>query len=127
MAPIKAMLLAAATLFPEALGAKLLVSHFSGSVYTLDLTLSNATSGTLAITSKASGCGEVPTWLTLDQATNRVWCFDESWSGSGVITQYSVDANGVLTVTGSAPTPGNSVWGAMYGGADGKGFVATAE
>jgi 6-phosphogluconolactonase (cycloisomerase 2 family) len=128
MAPIKSIIYSGLSLLlSEVLGAKLLVTHFSGPLYTLDLTLTNATSGTLKITSQASGCGQVPTWLYLDQSTRTVYCFDESWYGSGVISQYSVDANGTLTLTGSAPTPGNSVHGSLYGGQDGKSFVVTSE
>ena len=127
MVQLTSVLLSGAALLPQAFAAKLLVSHFSGPLYTLDLTLSSATSGSLKISSTAGGCGNIPTWLTLDKLTNTVWCFDEDWNGSGVISQYTINDAGVLTLTGSGATPGNSVYGALYGGPDGKGFVATSE
>ncbi|KAI0127612.1 Lactonase, 7-bladed beta-propeller-domain-containing protein [Xylariales sp. AK1849] len=108
--------------------ARLLVSHFSGQIYSLSLTLNNSTSsGTLAITSEASGCGQIPTWLHLEESTRTVYCFDEDWNGSGVISQYSIDSSSTLALTGSAKTPGNSVYGSLYGGPDGRSFVVTSE
>lgn len=128
MAPIKSII-AGLSLLSHALAVRLLASHFSGTIYTLDLSWNNATSGNLKITSQAEGCGVTPTWLYLDQDTRTVYCFDESWAGSGVITQWSLSnasANS-LSITGSAATPGNSVYGSLYGGKDGKAFVITAE
>ncbi|KAK8110267.1 uncharacterized protein PG998_006724 [Apiospora kogelbergensis] len=117
----------ASGLASHALGAKLIASHFSGPVYTLDLTLTNATSGTLKVAGQTSGCGRIPAWLTVDKASNSVYCFDESWYGSGVLAQFSADADAKLTLKSSAPTLGNSVYGSLYGGSDDKSFVITAE
>ncbi len=119
-------LLAAGILVPGALGATLIASHFAGGVYTLSFTGGN-TSGTLAITSQTNGCGTTPGWIELYSDTRKLYCFDESWSGSGVLAEYSVGNDGRLSITGSAKTTGNSVHGLLYGGADGKGFVATVE
>lgn len=126
MASIKSTLLAALSLASETVAVRLLASHFSGPIYTLEFSPANAT---LAITSQAAGCGVTPTWLTLDEKTRTLYCFDESWQGSGVITQYSIDGKGpsALAVTGSAKTPGNSVHGSLYGGPDGRSFVITSE
>jgi 6-phosphogluconolactonase (cycloisomerase 2 family) len=131
MAPIKSVLLAGLSLLSESLAVKLLATHFSGQIYTLNLSLTNATSGTLSVTQKVDGCGVTPTWLYLDEETRTLYCFDESWQGSGVIEQYSLSPRrasaNTLKLTGSAPTPGNSVHGSLYGGRDGKSFVITAE
>lgn len=128
MAPIKSILLTGLSLLSETFAVKLLASHFAGNLYTLDLALTNATSGALTITSQTKGCGVTPTWLYLDQSTRTLYCFDESWQGSGVITQYSYAKNvNALTQSGSAATPGNSVHGSLYGGADGRSFVITSE
>ncbi|KAK8066853.1 hypothetical protein PG997_013600 [Apiospora hydei] len=121
-------LVLASGLASPALAAKLIASHFSGPVYTLDLTLANATSGTLKIASQVdNGCGRIPAWLTVDKATNSVYCFDESWYGSGVLAQFAADDQAVLAPKAQAPTLGNSVFGALYGGDDDKGFVVTAD
>ncbi|KAK8041497.1 3-carboxy-cis-cis-mucoante lactonizing enzyme [Apiospora phragmitis] len=119
--------LLASGLASQALAAKLIASHFSGPVYTLDLTLANATSGTLKVTGQTSGCGRIPSWITIDKASNSVYCFDESWYGSGVLAQFAADDEAILTPKASAPTLGNSVFGALYGGDDDKSFVITAE
>lgn len=119
--------LAGLSLASESLAAKLIASHFSGPVYTLDLTLTNATSGTLSVASQTTGCGRIPAWLHVDKASETVYCFDESWFGSGVLAQFKANKDARLTLAASAPTLGNSVHGSLYGGTDGKGFVITAE
>jgi hypothetical protein len=129
MAPIASILAGAALLAPT-LAVRLLATHFSGQIYTLDLSLQSATKGSLAVTSNITACGVTPTWLTLDEKTRTLYCFDESWQGSGVITQWSLPSlksSAGPKLTGSAPTPGNSVFGSTYGGSDGRGFVATVE
>lgn len=116
--------LVAALLVPNVLGYRLFASHFSGRVYSLTFDRDSEGNGTLAINSSASGCGNMPSWLTLDRTAGSLYCFDESY-GRGVVPSFSV-AGGALTSTGQASTGGNDVHGWLYGGTDGKGFVATA-
>ena len=108
------------------LGANLLVSHFSGKLYSLSFT-QNGSSGTLQQTGEFTGCGTTPGWIEYYSDTKQLYCFDESWFGSGQIAQYSVANDGRLTLTASARSTGNSVHGLLYGGSDGKGYIATAE
>src|SRR5690242_1119430 len=119
-------LLATIALAPGALGATLIASHFAGGVYTLSLAGGNS-SGTLSVTSQASGCGVTPGWIELYSDPRKLSCFDESWMGSGSTAEYSVANDGRLSVTGQLKTTGNSVHGQLYGGADGRSFVATVE
>ena len=119
-------LFAAMALAPGTLGATLIASHFAGGVYTLSLANSNS-SGTLSITSQTTGCGATPGWLQLYADSRTLYCFDESWLGSGNSAEYTVANDGRLTSTGQLKTTGNSVHGTLYGGSDGRGFVATAE
>ena len=111
-------------LLSQVLGAKLLVTHFSGPLYTLDF---NANAKSLKVSSQTKGCGQIPTWLHLDKDSRTVYCFDESWYGSGVLSQYTLKSDSSLSLVASAATPGNSVHGSLYGGKDGKGFVVTSE
>ncbi|KAH7115881.1 Lactonase, 7-bladed beta-propeller-domain-containing protein [Dendryphion nanum] len=108
---------------------QLLATHFSGQIYTLDLALKDdLSSGTLKVTSKNTGAGVTPAWLHLDQATRTLYAIDESWQGSGVLTQWSVDKQGgKIKLQATAKTPGNSVHADLYGGKDGKGFLITSE
>ncbi|KAH6843497.1 Lactonase, 7-bladed beta-propeller-domain-containing protein [Chaetomium sp. MPI-CAGE-AT-0009] len=119
-------LFAAMALAPGTLGATLIASHFAGGIYSLSLASSNS-SGTLSITSQTTGCGRTPGWLQLYADTRKLYCFDESWFGSGTSAEYTVANDGRLTSTGQLKTTGNSVHGILYGGTDGRGFVATAE
>jgi 6-phosphogluconolactonase (cycloisomerase 2 family) len=118
-------LFATMTLTRCAMGATLIASHFSGGLYTLSLTGAND-SGTLAITSQATGCG-MPGWTEFYSDSRQLYCFDESWFGSGSIVEYSVANDGRLSVTSQAKTGGNSVHGVLFGGEDGRSFVGTAE
>jgi 6-phosphogluconolactonase (cycloisomerase 2 family) len=121
------VLLATIALAPGALGATLIASHFAGGLYTLSLSSTNCSSGTLSITSQATGCGTTPGWIELYSDTRKLYCFDESWMGSGLNAEYSVANDGRLSLTGQIKSSGNSVHGLLYGGADGRGFVATAQ
>lgn len=144
MAPINTILLTGLSLLSGAVAApprpgrpakaesyKLLATHFSGQIYTLDLKLNSADSGALTQSSRTNGCGVTPTWLHLDEESRTLYCIDESWMGSGVLQQYSVSpktaASTSIKLTGSASTPGNSVHGSLYGGKDGKSFLITSE
>ena len=132
MSPITGTLLAGLVLLPTAFAATatLLASHFSGAIFTLSLNTpawgSNST-GSLAITSAAGGCGSTPTWLVYYADNKELICIDESWQGYGTIASYNVSSDGKLVVTGQAKTTGNDVHGTLYGGSDGKGFLAVVE
>ncbi|GAB1315341.1 Carboxymuconate cyclase [Madurella fahalii] len=119
-------LLAGISLAPGAWAATLIASHFGGGIYTLSLTTAGA-SGTLSVTSQATGCGTTPGWIELYADERKLYCFDESWSGSGFIAEYNVANDGKLSMTTQVRTTGNSVHGLLYGGPDGRGFVATSE
>ncbi|KAK3936510.1 6-phosphogluconolactonase [Diplogelasinospora grovesii] len=120
-------LAAGSLLLPSVLGVTLLASHYNGNLYTLSLTGTPGVSGNLSITSTTTGCGTTPGWLELYPEDKTLYCFDESWSGSGSMAQYSVAADGTLSLTAQVPTTGNDVHGTLYGGVDGKGFVASAQ
>ncbi|KAK6219272.1 hypothetical protein LQW54_002260 [Pestalotiopsis sp. IQ-011] len=116
-------------LVPAVLAEKLLASHYTGQVYSLDLTV-NGSIGTLKSTSSTGGCGKMPTWLDLDSDTGTLYCFDESGAGQqgvsgGVATTYTVNTDGSLKQTGQAKTKGGEVHGSFYGGSDGRGDAST--
>ncbi|KAF1961296.1 putative isomerase YbhE [Byssothecium circinans] len=110
------------SLAPSTFAVKLLASHYTGGIYTLDFT-----NNTLTNKSKVEGCGRLPGWLEYYPSASVVYCFDESWYGSGYIASYNISTDGSLKLFQQAPTTGNDVHGLLYGGADGKGFVATAQ
>jgi 6-phosphogluconolactonase (cycloisomerase 2 family) len=116
-------LLAGVSLAPAAAyGATLAVSTFGGGVYSLSFT-----NNKLAIAQQTNGCGTTPAWLEYYNDTQSLYCFDESWSGGGTMAQYKVGSDGKLTIAGQAKTSGNDVHGKLYGGSDGKGFIASAQ
>jgi hypothetical protein len=105
------------------LGDRLLASHYTGKIFTISLT-TEGTNGTLQVTSTATGCGNMPSWLTLDSETGTIYCVDESEIGGPVASTFSVGADGVLAQTGQTTTSGGNVYGWYYGGPDGKSFLA---
>ncbi|KAK3936649.1 Lactonase, 7-bladed beta-propeller-domain-containing protein [Diplogelasinospora grovesii] len=128
MASIRSCASAILLALPTALGAsaKLLVSHYNGNLYSLSLTTSGTT-GQLAVKQSLKAGGTMPSWLTLDSDTGNLWVTDESTGGSPVLTQLSVGSDGTMKITGTSRSNGGEVHSAIYGGADGKGFIAAAE
>jgi len=119
-------LLAGLGFVPTAFSASLIASHYTGKLYSLSFNPSSG-SNALAITGQVTGCGSLPAWLELYPADNTVYCFDESWYGSGTMASFSVASDGKLTLKNQAKTSGNDVHGVLYGGSDGKGFAASAQ
>lgn len=113
-------------LLSPALATNLLVSHFSGQIYSLSLGEGGGASD-LSVSTSTTGCGRLPAWLQYDSKTQTAYCVDENWSGPGVVTSFSVAGDGSLTQTGNSSTAGMSVHSAVYGGVNGRSFVVTAE
>lgn len=116
--------LVAILLAPSALAANLFVSHFNGNIYTLTYESQGLSNSSLSIDSVTTGCGNMPSWLTLDEKSRTLYCFDESWGG-GVVSSFDI-SNGSLELTGQAETSGGDVHGYFYGGEDENSFLATA-
>ena len=107
--------------------SNLFVSHYNGNLYTLTLTTGSGTPS-LAVASSVKACGQMPSWLTLDKDGETVYCTDESGANTGsTLTALSVGANGVLKVTGTDRTPGGELHSTLFGGSDGRSFLAAAE
>lgn len=113
-------------LLSRAHGAILLASHYTGEIHTLSLSTEDA-EASFTVTSSTSGCGTLPAWLQWDAATETLYCVDESWYGSGMAATFSAGPDGTLTQTGQATTSGASVHSTVFGGEDGRGFLATTE
>lgn len=116
--------MAGLTLLPSALGASLVASHFSGSVHALSF---DESSRSLSVIGDYTGCGSTPGWLELYSADKSLYCFDESWTGSGYVVRYNVASDGRLSQSVQFRTSGNTVHGLLYGGSNGKSFIATAQ
>lgn len=119
---IGSTLLAGAGLASTAYGASLVASTFSGPLYSL--TFNN---NQLANAGQSSGCGTTPGWLQYYADSKELYCFDESWSGRGVMTKYTVGSNAKLSQSATASTSGNDVHGQLYGGSNNRSFIASAQ
>lgn len=114
-----------------ALGANLLASHYSGSIFSLSLTPSNGTGAgslaTLAMSSMLQAGGAMPSWLTLDSATGNLYVNDESEVGTPVLTTLLVHADNSAQLVANATDSPGQVHNSLYGGVDGRGFIAVAQ
>ncbi|KAL8376692.1 hypothetical protein RB595_007691 [Gaeumannomyces hyphopodioides] len=104
----------------------LVASHFSGNLYSLSYTSSGGT-GRLAQTASQRAGGTWPAWLTYDSASRTLYTVDEAnWVGP-VFTEFKVAADGKLTKGAASPRSGGELHSTLYGGQDGKGFIAGAQ
>ncbi|KAF2456397.1 Lactonase, 7-bladed beta-propeller-domain-containing protein [Lineolata rhizophorae] len=104
------------------MAATLFASHYSGTVHTLTLDGSS-----LSISNTIEACGGMPSWLTYDAPGKTLYCSDETWIfGNGSISSIAVADDGSLTETANAPTIGGDVANVLYGGDDGRSYIAIA-
>ncbi|KAH6616696.1 Lactonase, 7-bladed beta-propeller-domain-containing protein [Boeremia exigua] len=113
-------------LFPffggAAAAANLYASHYSGSITHLTFN-----SNSLAIVSSEKTGQTLPSWITYDSVGKKLYVPDENFlNGNAVLVSYSTNAKGALTKTGNTTTPNGGVSTVLYGGKDGRGFIATA-
>lgn len=131
------MITTTTTIFPALLSlaapahaANLLVSHYSGFIYSLTLTPSNGTvPASLALTSTLQGGGQMPSWLTLDAASGSLFVSDESElaTPNPLLSDLLVNPDNSVTAVSSATGSAGQVHSTLYGGVDGKGFIAVAQ
>ncbi|KAK1962094.1 putative isomerase YbhE [Colletotrichum sublineola] len=108
---------------PGAIGATLIASHYSGQLYTLNLSSTNQ----LTIAKTVSSGNRMPAWLDLDSTSKTVYIPDEVQWGQPLLKSFSVAADGSLTAKGQVQTAGGELHSTLYGGSNGKGFIAMAQ
>jgi hypothetical protein len=103
--------------------ANLWATHYSGSINYLTFS-----GKSLTLTSSTKTGNNLPSWITYDNAGQKLYIPDEVFQGpsTGSLASFSIGNNGTLTATGKGTTPQGVVATALYGGADGKGFIANA-
>jgi hypothetical protein len=103
--------------------ANLWATHYSG---TLNYLTFSGNSLTLSSSSKIGN--NLPSWITYDSAGKALYVPDEVFYGpsTGSLVSFSIGNNGTVTSNGKGITPQGVVATALYGGADGKGFIANA-
>lgn len=107
-----------------AAAANLYATHYSGNVS--HLTFDNKS---LTLVSSEKTGQTLPSWITYDAVGKKLYIPDENFvneNSSGILVSYSVDAKGALTKAGNTTTPRGVVATALYGGKNGRGFIANA-
>ncbi|CAN9100490.1 unnamed protein product [Alternaria alternata] len=103
--------------------ANLWATHYSGTINYLSFENNALT------LSKSSPTGNnLPSWITYDNAGKALYIPDEVFYGAsgGNLVSFAVGNNGTVTAGGKGSTPLGVVATALYGGADGKSFIANA-
>ena len=103
--------------------ANLWATHYSGTINYLSFN-DNA----LTLSSSTPTGNKLPSWITYDSAGKALYIPDEVFYGAagGNLVSFSVGTNGSVTAAGKGSTPLGVVATALYGGADGKSFIANA-
>ena len=106
-----------------AMAANLFVVNYAGNLSSLAFDGS-----ALTLTKDMPSGAKSPSWVTYDSECQMLYVSDEVNDGqpSGNLLSYYVGDDGDLQVTGSSPSLLGTVMTALYGGADGKGFIAQA-
>lgn len=102
--------------------ANIFVSHYSGTISTLNFDLPSDGTYSLSINSSIAIGGQ-PSWMTWDSVSRTIYASDETTFGSGSLTAVSAASNGGLTQLAKAVAPGGGVANVIYGNG---GYVAIA-
>jgi hypothetical protein len=103
--------------------ANLWATHYSGTLNYLTFS-----GKSLTLTSSSKVGNNLPSWITYDSAGKAIYIPDEVFYGpsTGSLVSMSIGNNGTVKTIGTGITPQGVVANALYGGADGKGFIANA-
>jgi hypothetical protein len=103
--------------------ANLWATHYSGTINYLSFS-----GGSLSLSSSTRTGNNLPSWITYDSAAPALYIPDEVFYGppSGSLVSFSVGTNGSVTSAGTGSTPQGVVASTLYGGIDGKDFIAQA-
>jgi hypothetical protein len=103
--------------------ANLWATHYSGTINYLTFS-GNA----LTLSSSTKTGNNLPSWITYDSAGKALYIPDEVFYGppSGTLVSFSIGNDSSLKSIGTGTTPQGVVANALYGGTDGKGFIANA-
>ncbi|KAF2009753.1 putative isomerase YbhE [Aaosphaeria arxii CBS 175.79] len=98
-------------------------AHYSGTINYLTFSGGNS----LKLTKETKTGNTMPSWITYDGPGKALYLPDETWySPTGNLVAFKIGENGALTPNGKVATDQSSVATELYGGADGKGFIANA-
>jgi len=103
--------------------ANLWASQYAGTINYLTFN-----GNSLALSSSSSTGNKLPSWLTYDHTGKALYIADENFTGTsnGTLTSFSIGNNGSLKSAGTASTPQGVVATTLYGGPDGRSFIANA-
>lgn len=101
----------------------LYATHYSGTVNYLTFSGGNS----LTLTTSTRTGNTLPSWITYDGPGKALYIPDENFNAqTGTLVSFSIGANGALTPTGKVTTTQGVVATTLYGGADGRSFIANA-
>ncbi|KAF1947675.1 3-carboxy-cis,cis-mucoante lactonizing enzyme [Clathrospora elynae] len=104
--------------------ANLWATHYSGTINYLTFSGSSLT----LTKSTSTGNNKLPSWITYDGVGKALYIPDETFYGAqgGNLVSFAIGTNGSLSSIETGATPLGAVATALYGGSDGKSFIANA-
>ncbi|PLN81759.1 3-carboxy-cis,cis-mucoante lactonizing enzyme [Aspergillus taichungensis] len=109
--------------------ANIYATHYNGNVYALSLKQRHNDAYKLDLVSSLKACGPMPSWLTVDPDLHLLYCSDETGDPktNGSVSTLSIsDKKGTLKEITTTEVPGGGVNSVIYGGEDGKRYLAIA-
>ncbi|PGH17476.1 hypothetical protein AJ79_01076 [Helicocarpus griseus UAMH5409] len=103
----------------QVLAAQLYALHYTDGVHQLEFSEENG----LNVVSVTVHGSPMLAWLTWDHANRNLYGIDEA---DGGLISWAAAEDNTLTETANVPALGSGVSNALYGGADGDGFLANA-
>lgn len=96
----------------------LYVSSYSGKVTSLNLTSATGAAGSVPAMKdigSSTGCGDNPSWLTLDHANAVLYCVDEGFNTGGALASLRTNSDGSLTSLNKVGTKAGPVSAVFFG------------
>ncbi|KAI9151366.1 YkgB protein [Paramyrothecium foliicola] len=96
---------------------RLYVASYAGTVSTVELKSAGPNKASvLEVTYTANECAKTPSWLTLDQRKNLLYCTDRDLtSGNGTLNVFETSRKGKLTHLSRVPSIAGTVSSVAYG------------
>ena len=108
------------------MASRLFVASYAGTISTLNFSAnsSSSTGYTLDLIAQTDAVGPNPSWLTLDQKRNILYCTEPGlMSTHGTLNSLAIEDNGTLALVNAVSTPIGAAYAGIYGEDDAIGVA----
>ncbi len=98
---------------------QLFLSSYEGKIFTLGFSAGAEPEEALKVIASADACGPTPSWITLDAERRLLYgTANDMEKFTGAIKTFSIQDDGTLKGTSSAPAPVGGAYATLYNGGD---------